>query len=128
MPLFLVCSQGYLTIGVFELEQFWARGMPVVVGERPPDLDPEYGIANGKKGYFHSFGFDGPEPHGGAWRDHPRNFNGGVVVNVPAPDFINVKFLLDEPKGPNRDVFSVIVPFRAHYSKGPMQVTPPPYI
>ena len=118
-------------MGVFELEQFCAQGVSVVVGERPPDLNPEYGIANGKGGYFHSSGFDGPEPDGGAWRAHPRNFNISAVVNVPATGFINVKLvklLLSEPKGPNRGVFSVVVPFRAQYSKGPIQVALPPYI
>ena len=120
-------ASGYLAMDVFELEQFWVRGMPVIVGERPPDLDPEYGISNGRRGHFHSFGFNGPEAEGGAWRAHPRHFNGGDVVNVPAPDYINVKFLLDEAKGPNRDEWSVVVPFRAKFSRGPMEVSPPPF-
>jgi hypothetical protein len=34
------------------LEQFWVRGMPVVVGERPHALSPSYGIANGRHGFF----------------------------------------------------------------------------
>lgn len=119
-------ASGYLAMDVFELEQFWVRGMPVIVGERPPDLDPEYGISNGRRGHFHSFGFNGPEAEGGAWRAHPRHFNGGDVVNVPAPDYINVKFQLDEAKGPNRDEWSVVVPFRAKFSRGPMEVRRPP--
>jgi len=76
--------------GAFELEQHWVRGMPVIVGEKPPDVDPEYGIANGRTGFFHSFGFDDPEKQHGDWSAHPRHFNNGVVVNVPDPDYINV--------------------------------------
>lgn len=112
--------------GAFELEQLWVRGMPVIVGEKPPDVDPEYGIANGRTGFFHSFGFDDPEKQHGDWSAHPRHFNNGVVVNVPDPDYINVKFLLDEAKGPNRDEWSVVVPFRAKFSKKPMEVPNPP--
>ena len=94
--------EGYIAMdtgGACELEQFWVRGMPVVVGERPPALSPSYGIANGRHGFFHSFGFDDPAAATGDWSDHPRHFNDGDAVEVPSPDFINVKFLFDKPKG-----------------------------
>ena len=107
------------------MEQFWVRGMPVVVGERPPALSPSYGIANGRHGFFHSFGFDDPAAATGEWSDHPRHFNGGLPVEVPSPDYINVKFLFDKPKGKNLDEWSIVVPFRAKPSSEPMKVPPP---
>ena len=76
----------------------------IEAGERPPALSPSYGIANGRHGFFHSFGFDDPAAATGDWSNHPRHFNNGDAVEVPSPDFINVKFLFDKPKGENLDV------------------------
>ena len=120
-------TEGYIAMeaGACELEQFWVRGMPVVVGERPPALSPSYGIANGRQGFFHSFGFDDPAAATGDWSDHPRHFNDGVAVKVPTPDCINVKFLFDKPKGKNLDEWSIVVPFRAKSSSEPMKVPRP---
>jgi hypothetical protein len=117
-------AEGYIAmdVGACELEQFWVRGMPVVVGERPPALSPSYGIANGRHGFFHSFGFDDPAAATGDWSNHPRHFNNGDAVEVPSPDFINVKFLFDKPKGENLDEWSIIVAFRAKSSTEPMKV------
>ena len=117
-------AEGYIAmdVGACELEQFWVRGMPVVVGERPPALSPSYGIANGRHGFFHSFGFDDPAAATGDWSNHPRHFNNGDAVEVPSPDFINVKFLFDKPKGENLDEWSIIVAFRAKSSIEPMKV------
>ena len=109
------------------MEQLWVRGMPVVVGDRPSALSPSYGIANGRQGFFHSFGFDDPAAATGEWSNHPRHFNDGVVVKVPSPDCINVKFLFDKPKGKNLDEWSIVVPFRAKSSTEPMKVPPPPH-
>lgn len=117
-------AEGYIAmdVGACELEQFWVRGMPVVVGERPPALSSSYGIANGRHGFFHSFGFDDPAAATGDWSNHPRHFNNGDVVMVPSPDVINVKFLFDKPKGENLDEWSIIVAFRAKSSTEPMKV------
>ena len=117
-------AEGYIAmdVGACELEQFWVRGMPVVVGERPPALSPSYGIANGRHGFFHSFGFDDPAAATADWSNHPRHFNNGDAVEVPSPDFINVKFLFDKPKGENLDEWSIIVAFRAKSSIEPMKV------
>ena len=120
-------AEGYIAMetGACELEKFWVRGMPVVVGERPSALSPSYGIANGRHGFFHSFGFDDPATANGDWSNHPRHFNDGVVVKVPSPDYINVKFLFDKPKGENLDEWSIIVAFRAKSSCKPMEVPSP---
>jgi hypothetical protein len=93
---------GYIAMeagGACELEQFWVRGMPVVVGERPPALSPSHGVANGRHGFFYSFGFDDQAAATSEWSDHPRHFNDGLPVEVLSPDYINVKFLFDKPKG-----------------------------
>ena len=121
-------TEGYIAMeaAACELEQLWVRGMPVVVSERPSAISPSYGIANGRQGFFHSFGFDDPAAAQGEWSDHPRHFNDGVVVKVPSPDYINVKFLFDKPKGKNLDEWSIVVPFRAKPSSEPMKVPPPP--
>ena len=117
-----IAAEGYISmepIGAFELEQFWVRGMPVVVREMPGCLDPSYGIANGRAGYFHSFGHNNSASVGDEWRTHARHYNGGVPVVVPSPDFTNIKFLFDKPMGPDQ-VWSLVVPFKAQGSSDPM--------
>ena len=90
--------------------------MPVVAREKPHGLDACFSIANGRAGFFHSFGYRGPAPE---WGDAPKSYNSGIVIDIQHPTTINVKFVFDKPTGPN-GVWSIIIPFKAQGSSAPM--------